>query len=226
MTVEYRVVSIGALSRNRLWGEGAVVRTAHATTTLVREGERTILVDPSLPSTVLQARLHERSGLRLADVTDVFCTTLRPVHRRAIEGLDGAAWWAAERELEAYRHHLEELLESAGRLRSEDAASVREDILLVERFRPAPDGFGPQISLFPLPGTSPGSCGLLLTPATKTVLVAGDAVLTGEHLAAGQVWQGAWDAEAATESLREAMEIADIIVPGHDNVVLSPGRMM
>ena len=37
MSVEYRVISIGALSHNRLWGETAAVRTAHATTTVICE---------------------------------------------------------------------------------------------------------------------------------------------------------------------------------------------
>lgn len=53
MSVEYCVVSIGALSFNRLWGEGVPVRTAHATTTLVKTGKRVILVDPSLPVAAL-----------------------------------------------------------------------------------------------------------------------------------------------------------------------------
>ncbi|HOF18858.1 MAG TPA: hypothetical protein PK082_08100, partial [Phycisphaerae bacterium] len=100
MTVEYAIISIGTLSANRLWGESAAVRTAHATTTLVRAGERVILVDPSLPAAALAARFGERTGRTLADVTDVFCTTLRPAHRRGVAALPNARWWCGELELE------------------------------------------------------------------------------------------------------------------------------
>ena len=94
MSVEFLVVSIGALSHNPLWGEPSPVRTAHATTTYVEDGPRRILVDPSLPAIALAARFNERTGKMLQDVTDVFCTTLRSVHRRSIEAMPSAAWWA------------------------------------------------------------------------------------------------------------------------------------
>ena len=86
MAIEYSVISIGTLSRNLLWNESAAVRTPHATTTLVTDGDRKILVDPSLPGHILESRFNERTGAALADITDVFCTTLRPVHRRGRRG--------------------------------------------------------------------------------------------------------------------------------------------
>jgi len=226
MTAEYRVISIGALSRNRLWGETAAVRTAHATTTLVTEGKRLILVDPSLPGPVLAAKLNERAGKTLADVTDVFCTTLRMVHRRSIEAIPQADWWAGELEIDSYGRHLAELRDSAGRLGSEDAPAVETELRLLERFRPAPESFGRQVSLYPLAGPSIGSAGLLLTPATTTIVIAGDAALTREHVRAGRVWQGSADTEAAMTSLRDLLELADVVIPGHDNVMLSPARWL
>ena len=222
MSVEYLIVSIGTLSRNRLWGESVPVRTAHATTTYVVENHRRILVDPSLPAAALTARFNERTGGQLSDVTDVFCTTLRPVHRRSIEALAGAAWWVGEAELLSVRAHLEHVLESADRLSPDDAHAVRADQAILERFKPAPDKFSEQVSFYPLAGPSPGSAGLLLSPPTTTIVVAGDAVVTGEHLHRGQVWEGCADAEAAAESLQDLLEIADVIVPGHDNLLLTP----
>lgn len=226
MAVRYRVISIGTLSKNRLWSEGAAVRTAHATTTLVTDGDRRILVDPSLPAPALTARYFERTGRKLDDVTDVFCTTLRPVHRRSIEALPEARWWAPEEELETYRRHLEGLQESAGRLSQEDARNVESDLRLIERFQAAPEKFTDQVHLYPLRGPSPGSAGLLLTPATTTVVLAGDAVLTVDHLLAGQVWEGSADAEAAAQALRDVLEVADVIIPGHDNLTLTPQRLL
>ena len=38
------------------------------------------------------------------------------------------------------------------------------------------------------------------------------------------VLRGAFDVAQARDSLAEAMEIADVIVPGHDNICLNPTR--
>lgn len=226
MSVEYRVISIGALSHNRLWGESAVIRTAHATTTVIREGDRTILVDPSLPGPALAARFNERTGKSLSDVTDVFCTTLRPVHRRSIEALDGARWWAAGEEIQWYRGYISDLLDAAERPSPQDAAAARADLKLLERFEAAADKLSRQVQVYPLPGATPGSAGLLLTPATTTIVIAGDAALTAEHVMRGQVWKGCTDTEAAMGSLQEMLELADVIVPGHDNLMLPPGQWL
>ena len=224
VSVEYFVISIGALSHNRLWGEGGAIRTAHATTTLVRADKRTILVDPSLPAPALAARLDERTGKKLSDVTDVFCTTLRPVHRRSVQALSHANWWVGEEELRWYRDVLESLRESAVRLSPEDTANIENDLALLERFRPAPEKFDAQTHFYPLTGPSPGSAGLLLTPPITTIIIAGDAALTAEHVESAQVWEGCTDTGAAKQSLADLLELADVIVPGHDNVMFSPRR--
>ena len=223
MAVEFCVISIGTLSRNRLWGEKGAVRTPHATTTLVDDGAgRLILVDPSLTPGILAARFNERTGKHVSDVTDVFCTTLRPVHRSSIAALPDAAWWTGEGELEAYRQYLAGLLDSAGRLDVEAQAAVTGDLALLDRFRAAPDKLGEQVGLYPLAGPSTGSAGLLLTPAVSTILIAGDAALTSEHVQRGQVWEGCFDTEAAAESLQDLLQVADVIVPGHDNLFATP----
>ncbi len=222
MTVEYAIISIGTLSANRLWGESAAVRTAHATTTLVRAGERVILVDPSLPAAALAARFGERTGRTLADVTDVFCTTLRPAHRRGVAALPNARWWCGELELETFRAVLEGRLDSAGRLGADEAAALESDLRVLQRFAPAPEKFGEQAAVIPLPGPTDGSMGLLLTPPTTTIVVAGDAAVTAGHVERGQVWEGCADAEAALRTLQDMLELADVIVPGHDNLMLTP----
>ncbi len=202
------------------------MRAAHATVTLVEDEDRKILVDPSLPSEALSYRYDERIGGKLTDVTDVFCTTLRPVHRRGIAAFDKADWWVAGDELEAYRSHLEGLRGSAERLSGEDTASIESDLELLKRFKPAPEKFTKQVQFYPLVGPSTASAGLLLTPPMSTIVIAGDAALTGEHVRAGQVWQGCFDTELAMESLRDLLELADVIIPGHDNVIISPGRFI
>ncbi len=226
MGVEFTVVSIGALSSNPFWSEGPGVRTAHATTTLVRDGERLILVDPSLPASALEARLFERTGLKPGSITDVFCTTLRPTHRRGIKAFENARWTCDEAELSAYRRHLEGMKESSERLDSEIESALTADMKTVGRFEAAPEKFTPAVHLYPLRGASVGSAGLLLAGPVRTVVVAGDAAITSDHVLAGRAWSGSVDAEAAIESLADLIEIADVIVCGHDNYMLSPTYWM
>ncbi|MGA2500291.1 MAG: MBL fold metallo-hydrolase, partial [Tepidisphaeraceae bacterium] len=79
--IRFDIISIGTLSRNRIWKENEVVRTPHATTTLIRAGKRCILVDPALPPQALGARLFERTGLKPEAIDTVFLTNFRPAHR-------------------------------------------------------------------------------------------------------------------------------------------------
>jgi len=224
MSVQFTVVSIGTLSANPFWGESVAVRTPHATTTLVVDEERRILVDPSLPDVVVVSRLFERSGLRPEEITDVFCTTLRPTHRRGIGVFDQARWSCWSEELETYRRHLDDLSGSADRMGEDARQAWQADSELVDRFAAAAEKLTPAVHLFPLPGAAVGSAGLLLAAPTHTVIVAGDAAVTRDHLAAGRAWSGSADVETAGQSLLELMEIADYIVCGHDNVTPSPMR--
>lgn len=231
MSLSQTVVSIGTLSRNRLWGETAPCRAAHATTTLVRDGNTTILVDPGLPIDILAQRLDERTGLKPEQIEVVFLTTFRPVHRRGLAGFPKALWAMNGPEIEAMRTHLDQLSAEAhqphdGRDhgRADVLDLVRQERELLNRCRPAAERLSRQVHLYPMIGVSPGSAGLLLAEPARTTLVAGDAVLTREHFEAAQVYEQAYDIEAAQESFRELLEVADAIVPGHDNWFTVAGR--
>jgi len=222
MSVEFRIVSIGTLSSNPFWSEPPGVRTPHATTTLVRDGDKLILIDPSLPSPAIEARLFETTGLKSEQITDVFCTTLRPVHRRSIQVFGNARWMCYQEELTTYRGHLERLGQSSQRLEGQVERALEMDMKLIKRIEPAPERITPNVHLYPLKGASVGSAGLLVLGALRAVIVAGDAALTEQHVMSGRVWSGSADVESATQSLAELIEIADIIVCGHDNYMLSP----
>lgn len=220
--MDYRIISIGALSVHELWQKQGPERTAHATTTLIRSGDRTILVDPGLPPPVIAARLSERAGLLPEDISDVFLTNFRPAHRWGLPAFPNARWLVSETEREGIGRSLIE------RFREEDDEEVRraleQDIAILKKCQAAPDRIAPHVDLFPLPGFTPGTCGLLLSLPRMTILVAGDAVATAEHLEQGRVLRGAYDVESAQESFREAVEIADLIIPGHDNLLVNPAR--
>lgn len=224
-TMDYRIISIGALSRHPLWeesGGAGGVRTPHATTTLIQSGGRVILVDPALPGPVLASRLGERSGLPPERVTDVFLTNFRPAHRGGLDAFAHAHWWIGQVERETVG------VELVRRFEDEEDESVRDllrkEIALLQRCEAAADSLAEHVDLFPLPGFTPGTCGLLLALPGVTGLIASDAVATAEHLLQGQVLRGAYDIHQAAESFREAIEIADWIIPGHDNLVPNPTR--
>src|ERR1051326_1804713 len=99
--MEFKVISIGALAANSLWGERAPRRTGHATTTLITSADKRILVDPGLPEQALAARLSERANLSPADITHVFLTSFLPDTRRAIMAFADATWWISGAEREA-----------------------------------------------------------------------------------------------------------------------------
>ena len=224
MEVDYRIVSIGALSRNRMWDETTPKRTSHATTTLIRDKNTTILVDPSLPADLLVQRLDERAGIAPAQVDVVFLTSFRPVHRRSLPLFDQATWLLYEPEIAAMQAHLAEIRERLGDEEQDVERLVTDETALLERCRPAPEKLTSRVNLFPAPGVTPGCAGLLLASASQTVVVAGDAVLTKEHCEAGRVFEQAADVSAAQESFADILEIADVIVPGHDNVLRVFGR--
>lgn len=232
---EYRIISIGTLSAHPLWEERQPVRTGHATTTLIRAGDATILVDPGLPAPALKARLHERSGLTPEKITHVFLTSFHPEARRGIELFEHADWLISERERETVGVPIaqslgrlaetQEMAKQTGEDFHEDQQATMEvlqrDIAILARTQAAPDSLADDIDLFPLPGYSPGSCGLLLA-GNDTTLICGDAIPTSEHLEQGKVLPGCSDRDLALESFKEAIEIADILIPGRDNLLLNP----
>jgi len=223
--VEWRVISIGAMDAHPEWGERSPVRTAHATTTLVRSGGRTILVDPSLPSPVMEARLGERAGLKPADVTDVFLTSFRPDVRRGLSVFENARWLISETEREAVGVAMIENLKRAHEQGDHDIAqTLAAEVESLKRCEVAPDTLVDRVDLFPMPGVTPGLTGLVIAEPRHTTLIAGDAIATVEHLAKGQVVRWSVDVSKARESFAEAIEIADMLVLGRDNAVVNPTK--
>jgi glyoxylase-like metal-dependent hydrolase (beta-lactamase superfamily II) len=223
--LDLRVISIGALGAHPLWGERNPVRAGHATTTLVRAADRAILVDPGLPDTVLLARLRERANVAAADITDVFLTSFRPDARRALGAFPEAQWWIAEAEREGAGVPLVDALRRAAEGGDDELQQIlTQDVATLQRSQAAPDSLAPHVDLFPLPGVTPGCCGLLITDQRHTTLVCGDAIPTIEHLEQGKVLPNCADAQAAMRSFSEAIEIADLLVLGRDNLVVNPTK--
>lgn len=223
--IEARVISVGALAAHPLWGERAPVRTGHATTTLIRSCDAVILVDPGLPDEMVAARLGERAGITPAGVTHVFLTSFKPDVWRGVGAFDSAEWLIHEPEREAVGAALvAEVTRAKDAGDDELAEALARDVAVLERCRPAPDALAPKVDLFPLPGVTPGLCGLIIAGPRDTTVVCGDAIPTIEHLAEGKVPPVCADMAQAKESLMEAVEIADFLILGRDNLAPNPTR--
>lgn len=223
--MDVRVISIGALAAHPLWNERGAVRTGHATTTLIRTGDRAILVDPGLPEAALVPRLRDRANITPAEITDVFLTSFRPDTRRAIQTFADADWWIGESEREGMGLPLVDALKRAVDGGDEELQQmISLDVALLQRCKAAPDSLAERVDLFPLPGVTPGLCGLLIAGARHTTLICGDAIPTIEHLEQGKVLPNCADGEAAAGSFSEAIEIADLLILGRDNLVVNPTR--
>src|ERR1051326_2135929 len=227
--MDLRIVSIGALSANPLWGERSPVRSGHSTTTLIRAGKKTILVDPGLPDQVIIPRLAERATAKPADITHIFLTSFNPELRRGILAFQHATWWIAGAERDSIGAALIARAHEAAAEEDEPLkATLQQEIAILHRCQPAPDHIaddrGERIDLFPLPGLTPGLTGLLIAGSRHTTLICGDAIPTVEHLEQGQVLQEAADVDKARESFSEAIEIADLLVLGRDNLAVNPTK--
>jgi len=147
------------------------------------------------------------------------------MRRRGLDAFAQAEWLVPEAEREMVGVDLvSRFREAHGAGDAEVARLLREEIERLERCRACPDRLAPGVDLFPLPGATPGCAGLILSLPGSTVVVAGDAVATAEHLEAGLVITPCFDVEQARASLAECIEIADLIVCGRDNLVLNPVR--
>jgi glyoxylase-like metal-dependent hydrolase (beta-lactamase superfamily II) len=104
----------------------------------------------------------------------------------------------------------------------EEREVMQRDLEILERVADVEDKVAQGVDLFPLFGYTAGTCGLLISLPTTTVLIAGDAVVTQDHFLAGQVLPESADLKMAQDSMAEVYEIADLIVPGHDNLFLNP----
>ena len=224
-----RIISIGSLASHPLWPMDATrpARPSHATTTLILDNEAAILVDPGLPGQIIASRLLERAGMEPADITHVFMTSFKADMCRGLPTFEDAQWLIGEVEREAVGTPLAMMLKRALDEEGQGSPMVKElemQVAMLSRCEIAPDKLTKTVSLFPLPGITPGNCGLLLAYPTRTTLITGDAVGTTEHLDQGKVLDGAHDIEQARESFAEVIEVADVIIPGRDNVLLNPTK--
>ena len=202
------VLAIGTLAKNKYWNEKAPVRQEYSTVTLIRSDDVVLVIDPGWPPAVLKSALFYRSGLEPEAVTHVFLTHFEAAHAAGAVLFDKAKWLVYD----------EELRYAEAELAANDSGRA-----ILARLQPAPEKFAPGVDIFPTFGHTPGHASVLVYTAMQTTIVAGDAVLTRDHFEHGDLGEKPWDLEKAKASFQDVLEIADIIVPGHDNIFVCRG---
>jgi glyoxylase-like metal-dependent hydrolase (beta-lactamase superfamily II) len=149
----------------------------------------------------------------------VFLTSFRPAHRRGLGLFEQAVWHMFENEIRAVSQHLHALLRQEKEGGVSPDPLIHEELALLDRTKAAPDRLAPAVDLFPTPGVTPGACGLLALFPNMTLAVAGDAVISKDYFQKARIYEHCVDAEAAKQSFADIVEIADALVPGHDNII-------
>jgi len=203
--VKFTIVNIGILTMNKFWGETQRMRSPTATCTLLQAGGKRLLVDPSPGPELLAPLLFDRTGLRPGAIDLVFLTHFHGDHRFGLELFAGKPW----------------LMAAAGRAEWRERSP--QEAGLIDRFLPAEGRLPQGITLFPSPGHTLGSHSLLADTEWGKLAVTGDAVMTGDFFAAEEGYHNSVDFEQAASTIRRIKEVATLVIPGHDNLILNFG---
>lgn len=197
------VVTVGNLARNQYWGETGTkpFRSTLCTCTLIQgEGFR-LLVDPSLaPAAQMAAELDRRTGLKVADIDTVFVTHHHDDHWFGLSHFPAARWFAAP----------------------EVADAINRTRRLPKPVEPAGGPIFSAVALVPTPGHTTSHHSLRFHCDGYAVVIAGDAVMTRDHWRERQGHHNSADLALAARSIAQLGELADIVVPGHDNFFVKP----
>ncbi|MCU0522470.1 MAG: MBL fold metallo-hydrolase [Anaerolineae bacterium] len=200
----FRIINIGVLSQNKFWGETARMREdISATCTLLEIGGQRLLVDPSPRREVLEKLLFDRAGLRPDAIDIVYATHWHGDHLFGLRLFEHATWLMAEAGIAEWR---------------ERAPEYRH---LSDRFTPAEDALPTGVELFPAPGHTLALAALKMETPWGTLVVAGDAVMNREYFAAEEGYHNSVDFGQAAETIRRIKAAADLVIPGHDSLVLN-----
>ncbi len=203
MSVNCTIINIGTLSMNRFWGETERVRTPSATCTLLQAGKIRLIVDPSPAPEPLEAKLYATTGLRPGDIDMVFLTHFHGDHRFGIELFAGKRLLMAAAGTDEWR------------------TANPGETHLIDRFEPAEGNLPDGIELRSTPGHSYGHHSLDVKSDWGSLVVSGDAVMTRDFLRAEEGFHNSVDFELASKTIRGLKRDFDIIIPGHDSLLVS-----
>lgn len=192
------IITVGNLSRNQYWGEAndKAVRKVLCTCTLISGDGFRLLVDPSEADAADMAReLDRRTGLKLKDIKAVFVTHDHADHWPGLAHFPDARWMAGP--------GVAEILNKSGKLTG--------------HVEPVTGDLFEGIEVLPTPGHTPSHHSLRFDCDGLSVIAAGDAIATRDFFRARQNFYNAVDLKQGVATMNKIAELADLIIPGHDN---------
>jgi glyoxylase-like metal-dependent hydrolase (beta-lactamase superfamily II) len=207
---DYDLIVVGHLRWNPYFGESASNPPrglpSTCTSTLVRgvDGEGRpyrLIVDPTQreAATDYCFDLNRRSGLSAHDITHCYVTHEHGDHQAGLAYFPHAVWYASPLVAEA--------------LRSSDLIDGQRIIAVEGEFLPG-------LAAVPLPGHTYSLHGVAFLAEGRRVIVAGDAVMTKYHYR-HNASQFEKDAAMAAQTIINLKQSADVVVPGHDNLIIN-----
>lgn len=196
------VITLGNLSRNRYWGESDAkgVRSAICTCTLIEGAGFRLLVDPSLENADAMAReLDRRSGLKPADISAVFVTHEHADHYAGLAHFPQARWLAGP----------------------QVAALLNASHRWPKVIEPVAGKLFDALEVIPTPGHTLGLHSLRFDFQGHSVAVVGDAVAAEDFWRERRGYFNCVDFELSARSMNKIAQLADLVVPGHDNYFLA-----
>jgi glyoxylase-like metal-dependent hydrolase (beta-lactamase superfamily II) len=193
------IVTIGNLSRNRYWGESdeKPLRRAICTCTVISGDSFNLLVDPSLEDCAMMfEELNRRTGLTPEKIDTVFITHQHEDHIAGLKHFENAKWLAA----------------------SAVASGINKTGILNKRIDPSENILFNTIEVLPSPGHTYDHHILKFDCQGMSVVIAGDSVPTKDFWKEKRGYYNAVDFDQSRKTMEYIESIADIIVPGHDNM--------
>lgn len=217
MSLQWKTLTLGHLSRNKFWGESdaAQYHSVVATTTLVQVEGINILVDPTLPVEQTEKLLNLHAGIGRKDIDIVFATHYHGDHRVDAAKYPKAKLFMSNATLIDARMATEEVKQGRG---------IPDFVVGLEDFDAAPEELAPGVRLYALPGHTDGNTGLMLDAPEGKVLLSGDTIMGEEYFCAGEGYWFNTSAEKTHDSIVLAAQNADLVVPGHGDWFLTEGR--
>ncbi|NHN32719.1 MBL fold metallo-hydrolase [Paenibacillus agricola] len=200
--IKWKLLTLGCLSRNRFWGEdeGKAHRQAFCTTVLLVAEGKNILIDPSFPREEMARILDARCGLTHEDIDIVYLTHSHGDHVVDIHAFAKATLLMAKEEFKYLKN---------------------PDDPHLSGVKPAEAPLAAGIEYIHLPGHTLGLTGLVFQAAEGNIVLASDAAMTEDFYRTKQGYFNNVDPDATVESINRIAEIADIVIPGHDNYFLA-----
>lgn len=197
------IITIGNLSRNRYWGESdeKALHNAICTCSVISGKNFHVIVDPSLADeAAMTAELQRRTGLTPDKIDAVFITHQHGDHIAGLRHFTKSRWFAG----------------------SDVASSLNKSANFDKQIEPAGSVLYESIDVIPTPGHTPDHHSLRFDYRGLSVVIAGDSIATKDFWDEKRAYYNVMDEAESKRSMEKIDKIADLIIPGHDNVFFNP----